>query len=124
MTVPGSGKRTFQGETSVDTMQAILRQSAPDLPDTIPAGLRQIVAHCPEKDPANRYQSAKDLAFTLAQGGGARSWQRFASNSTAEDQQLATCDRIPETGSFNGTPGFLVSMENKLMVANIGVASL
>jgi len=53
----------------VDTMQAILRQDAPDLPDTIPAGLRQIVAHCLEKDPANRYQSAKDLAFTLAQGG-------------------------------------------------------
>ena len=34
------GKRTFQGETSVDTMQAILRQDAPELPETIPAGLR------------------------------------------------------------------------------------
>ena len=33
------GKRCFQGETSVDTMQAILRQEAPDLPRTVPSGV-------------------------------------------------------------------------------------
>ena len=62
-----SGKRPFQGETNVDTMQNILRQEAPDLPDTVPAGVRQIVQHCLEKDPANRFQSAQDLAFALSQ---------------------------------------------------------
>jgi len=31
--------------------------------------VRQIVAHCLEKDPANRFQSAKDLAFALSQTG-------------------------------------------------------
>jgi eukaryotic-like serine/threonine-protein kinase len=60
-----TGKRVFQGETSVDTMQAILRKDAPELPETVPAGLRQIVGHCLEKDPANRFQSAKDLGFAL-----------------------------------------------------------
>jgi predicted Ser/Thr protein kinase len=64
-----SGKRPFQGETNVDTMQNILRQEAPDLPDTVPAGVRQIVQHCLEKDPANRFQSAQDLAFALSQSG-------------------------------------------------------
>ena len=37
-----SGKRAFHGETSVDTMQAILRQDAPELAETVPAGVRQI----------------------------------------------------------------------------------
>src|SRR5580700_1295770 len=41
-----TGQRVFQGETSVDTMQAILRKDAQELPVTVPAGLRQIVAHC------------------------------------------------------------------------------
>jgi hypothetical protein len=61
-----SGKRVFHGETAVDTMQAILRQEAPELPDTVPAGLRQIVAHCLEKAPEDRFQSARDLSFSLA----------------------------------------------------------
>ena len=67
-----TGKRAFQGETSVDTMQAILRRDPPDLPDTVPAGVRQIVQHCLEKDPAHRFQSARDVGFALAavsQGG-------------------------------------------------------
>jgi len=61
-----SGARAFHGETSVDTMQAILRADPPELPETVPGGLRQIVAHCLEKDPANRFQSARDLGFALA----------------------------------------------------------
>jgi hypothetical protein len=62
-----AGKRAFTGETSVETMTAILKQDAPELPETVPAGVRQIVAHCLEKEPANRFQSAKDLAFALSQ---------------------------------------------------------
>jgi predicted Ser/Thr protein kinase/WD40 repeat protein len=61
-----SGKRAFHGETSVDTMQAILRQDPPELPDTVPAALQGVVAHCLEKEPSNRFQSARDLGFALA----------------------------------------------------------
>jgi eukaryotic-like serine/threonine-protein kinase len=57
--------RPFEGETAVDTMQAILREDAPDLPSTVPAGVRQVVSHCLEKDPAHRFQSAHDLGFAL-----------------------------------------------------------
>ena len=59
------GARPFDGETAVDTMQAVLRQDAPDLPSTVPAGVRQVVSHCLEKDPAHRFQSARDLGFAL-----------------------------------------------------------
>jgi serine/threonine protein kinase len=42
----------------VDTMQAILRREPPDLPGNVPAGIRHIVQHCLEKDPAQRFHSA------------------------------------------------------------------
>ena len=62
-----SGKRTFHSDTSVETLTAILKQDAPELPETVPVWVRQIVVRCLEKQPANRFQSAKDLAFALAQ---------------------------------------------------------
>jgi eukaryotic-like serine/threonine-protein kinase len=64
-----TGKRAFHGETSVETMTAILKQEAPELSETVPAGVRQIVAHCLEKEPERRFQSAHDLGFALSQAG-------------------------------------------------------
>jgi predicted Ser/Thr protein kinase len=64
-----SGERPFRGETAIDTMQAILRQDPPELPDGVPAAIRQTVACCLEKEPANRFQSAKDLSFALSHIG-------------------------------------------------------
>jgi len=61
-----TGKRTFHGETSAETMTAILKQDPPELPETVPFAVRQVVGHCLEKDPANRFQSARDLSFALA----------------------------------------------------------
>ena len=62
-----AGKRTFHGETSVETMTAILKQDAPEPQKTVRAGLQQIVVHCLEKDANNRFQSARDLGFALSQ---------------------------------------------------------
>ena len=61
-----SGRRAFQDDTAVETMTAILKQELPDLPDTVPSGVRQTVHHCLEKDPVNRFQSALDLSFALS----------------------------------------------------------
>ena len=63
-----SGKRAFIGETQVDTMTAVLKEDPPDISavrESVPAGFDQIVRHCLEKDPQNRFQSATDLAFAL-----------------------------------------------------------
>jgi predicted Ser/Thr protein kinase len=62
-----SGRRPFQGGTPVETMTAILRQETPELPERVPVPLREIVAHCLVKEPAGRFQSARDLGFALAQ---------------------------------------------------------
>jgi eukaryotic-like serine/threonine-protein kinase len=61
-------QRAFRGETEVDTMTAVLREGPPEVnPEqaAIPLGYRDLVKHCLEKDPDNRFQSAKDLAFAL-----------------------------------------------------------
>jgi serine/threonine protein kinase len=58
-------RRAFAGETGAEVMTAILKEDPPELPAAIPAALREIVRHCLEKDPAGRFQSAKDLAFAL-----------------------------------------------------------
>jgi len=71
-----SGKRAFQGETAADTMSAILKTEPPHLTDVqpnIPAGLARVVEHCLEKDPGNRFQSARDVAFALEAFSGSSS---------------------------------------------------
>ena len=60
-----AGARAFQGDTTADVASAILKESPPDLPDTVPAALRQIVAVCLEKNPVNRFESARDLGHAL-----------------------------------------------------------
>jgi serine/threonine protein kinase/Tol biopolymer transport system component len=60
-----TGRAAFEEASSVETMSAILRKDPPELPDTIPPALRQVVSHCLEKEPSRRFQSASDLAFAL-----------------------------------------------------------
>jgi serine/threonine protein kinase len=62
-----AGKRPFAGETSADLMSAILRDEADydELKNKVPAELLHVLAHCLEKNPANRFQSARDLTFSL-----------------------------------------------------------
>jgi eukaryotic-like serine/threonine-protein kinase len=59
-----SGRRAFLGETSAETMTAILNQEPLPIACVSPQ-VDQIVRHCLEKEPAHRYQSARDLAFQL-----------------------------------------------------------
>lgn len=63
-----TGRRAFAGETQVDTMTAILREDPPELIREgvdVPQACEKIVRHCLEKEPGNRFQSARDLAFAL-----------------------------------------------------------
>jgi serine/threonine protein kinase/Tol biopolymer transport system component len=63
-----SGRRAFGGDTAADVMSGILRADPPELPVAerhIPPALARIVNRCLEKDPAARFQSARDLAFAL-----------------------------------------------------------
>jgi eukaryotic-like serine/threonine-protein kinase len=61
-----SGHPVFPGETTAEIMAAVLRDEPPELPEVVPLPVRQIVSYCLEKDPANRFQSARDLSLALA----------------------------------------------------------
>ena len=63
-----SGRRAFRAESAVETMAAIIRDEAAELSEValaLPPGLARIVRHCLEKDPEERFQSARDLGFDL-----------------------------------------------------------
>ncbi|MEP6707319.1 MAG: protein kinase, partial [Pyrinomonadaceae bacterium] len=69
-----SGKRAFHGESTADTMSAILRQEPPALSETnknINPALERVVLHCLEKNPEERFHSASDLAFAIQALSGA-----------------------------------------------------
>ena len=76
-----TGQRAFEGRSAADRASAILKEEPPDLLASgrnISLALDRIVRHCLEKDPGNRFQSARDLAFhlesaTSVSGSGAAS---------------------------------------------------
>jgi hypothetical protein len=63
-----AGERPFRRDTAAETMTAILREDVPDLPSSPSAhapALDRIIRHCLEKNPVERFQSARDVAFAL-----------------------------------------------------------
>jgi eukaryotic-like serine/threonine-protein kinase len=62
-----AGKRAFQRATKAETMTAIIREDAEPLPATVPAPLRWVVERLLHKEPAERYDSTRDLHRELRQ---------------------------------------------------------
>ncbi len=63
-----SGRRAFEGQSSADTMSAILKEDPPALSTDelrVPLTVDRIVRRCLEKETSQRFQSARDLAFAL-----------------------------------------------------------
>ena len=71
-----TGQRAFQGASAADTMSALLREDPPDVSglrrDLSPA-LDRIIRHCLEKEPDERFQTARDVAFALSSLSGSAS---------------------------------------------------
>src|SRR6478672_10833823 len=63
-----TGQRAFQGDSAVETMNAILKEDpapAGNGGQAMPPALDRIVLHCLEKNPEERFQSARDVAFDI-----------------------------------------------------------
>jgi len=63
-----SGTRPFSGASSVEVLNAILKEETPDLSEgnaKISPVLARVVGRCLEKNPEQRFQSASDLGFAL-----------------------------------------------------------
>jgi serine/threonine protein kinase len=63
-----SGRRAFGGQTPADTLAALLTQDPPDISAisrAVPRSLERVVRQCLERNPEERFQSARDVAFGL-----------------------------------------------------------
>src|SRR5208282_123349 len=64
-----SGVRAFHRDTTAETMTAVLKDDPPELSDPahfVSPALERIVRRCLEKNPEQRFQSARDLSFALS----------------------------------------------------------
>jgi TolB-like protein len=85
-----SGDRAFHGASPADTMSAVLREQPPDLTTRglAPAALARIIVRCLEKDPAQRFQSARELRLALESLSGAEIHAR-ATVPPADEKSIA-----------------------------------
>jgi len=63
-----TGRRAFRGDSAIETMNAILKDEPPEISASRPGlwpALDRVGRRCLEKSPAERFQSASDLAFAL-----------------------------------------------------------
>ena len=63
-----SGRKAFRRETNAETMASILMQEPAELSESgrnVSPALDRIVKHCLEKDRERRFQSARDIVFSL-----------------------------------------------------------
>jgi Tol biopolymer transport system component len=88
-----SGTRAFRRDTPVASMNAVLSEEPPELDGThsrIPPALERVVRRCLEKQPDNRFQSAKDLAFAIENTSGISQEKRNAAGLHPEKGRRAT----------------------------------
>src|SRR5258706_12108628 len=114
-----SGKRAFRGDSMAETMSAILREDPPDLSETnrtVPPALERVVRHCLEKNPAERFQSARDLAFAL----------ESVSGSATSSGQTAAMSAItaPESDAAVGLSRWAGNLRVAWIVAAVLVVAL
>jgi len=60
-----AGRRPFTGKTSLELLQVIIHGTPEPLPDSVPLALRLAVEKALEKEPAERYQSMREVVVDL-----------------------------------------------------------
>jgi len=63
-----AGRRAFAGRSAVETMSAILREEPAELASSVKGvspAIERVIRRCLEKNPLERFQSARDVTFAL-----------------------------------------------------------
>jgi Tol biopolymer transport system component len=92
-----TGQKLFSGETSSDTLAAILRQD-PDydaLPETTPPVLVQIIRRCLAKDPQQRLRDVGEVRIALEDGSSSVVSMGSSASGVAINPALDTPRRSP-----------------------------
>ena len=109
-----TGKHAFQRDTSAETMTAILREDVPETSLTgshLLPGLDRIVRHCLEKNPEDRFHSARDLMFDLESFSG--------SSSPHVSGAVASPSRRPRMAMALGTLAALLLVAGSYVVGRL-----
>jgi serine/threonine protein kinase/tetratricopeptide (TPR) repeat protein len=97
-----SGRRAFIGDSRIETLHAILKEHPPDLAslraDVSPT-LDRAIRRCLEKAPEGRFQTARDLVFTL---------ESLADGS--ERRITAAATALPPRGASKGTQASIAAV--------------
>ena len=90
-----TGQKAFKGATAADTLSAVLNRDPPSMDgasggggEAVPAALERVVRRCLEKDPEERFQSARDVAFALEALAGTSAHDRRASAGRSATQSV------------------------------------
>jgi len=108
-----SGQPAFRRETQADTMSAILKEEPAELSETarnVPPALERMVRHCLEKNPAQRFQSAGDLAFNLealTQTTSAQSAVAETGTTETTSEKTTAQERVTSRSRLFGLAGAL-----------------
>lgn len=138
-----AGKRPFEGQNTPSVLAAILERDPPSLSDAVSPPLDRVVRRCLEKDPDERWQSARDLQAELewiaatpsvapARPEHAINWRWFAAGVLSAaliviavlflSQNPAPAPIVrfhmfpPENTAFGGIPGPNVSPDGRRFV--------
>ena len=81
-----AGRRAFDGATAADLLTAVLTKDPAEMgtpSGAVPPSLERVVRRCLEKDPEERFQSARDVSFALdAVSGSTRArWRECLSQA-------------------------------------------
>ncbi len=111
-----AGRPAFGGDSSADRVSAILSHDPPELVasgrENVSSGLDRIIRRCLEKDPEERFQSARDVAFAL-EAQGSTGAQAVVAPAAAWRMRLAwlgaavvACAAFAAIGPYAGRPFF------------------
>jgi hypothetical protein len=109
-----TGRQAFARDSTVETLNAILKEDAPELTTTradLPPTFDRIVHHCLEKNPAQRFQSAHDVIFALETlAGSSASAVAGASTVAATPKRVLTSARVAWTVATIATAALVAAL--------------
>ena len=91
-----TGTRPFHRQSSVETMNAILNDDVSFTPGSLNPALERIVLHAVEKNPAQRFQSMRDLAFALETFSGSGESAAVSSKSKSRRAEKRVERALPK----------------------------
>jgi serine/threonine protein kinase/Tol biopolymer transport system component len=103
-----SGERAFKGQSTVETLNAILHEDPPELTatgGTISPAVDRVIRRCLEKNREHRFRSAHDLAFAL---------EAVFASGTPGDVSLRAASLAPGR----------ISLRERLLWVTVGLAVL